>query len=888
MVGFFNGMENNTGNYKDYIFTHLLPYVNKPGRYIGNEVNIVRKNPDDVDIRIALVFPDVYEVGMSYQGYAILYHILNRLKGVYAERAFAPWPDMEAAMREKDVPLYTLETFTPVDRFDVVGFTFQYEMHFTTILNLLDLSGVPLESRQRTRLPLVLGGGPSGYNPEPLADYFDAMVIGDAEQVVVKIVQHLGELKQLSQPRDQMLRTLARIDGIYVPGFYQPVYDSSGVFSGLQVVQSDAPVKIRAATLDSLAPENYPEKPLVPVVATTHDRVSLEIARGCSRGCRFCNAGIVYRPVRERPVDDLVRQAVQNVQATGFSEVSLVSLSTSDYSQLDVLLDSLTGLLSERMVNLSFPSLRPERFTRNMARYARSVRKSGITLAPEAGTQRLRSVINKTTTEADLIKAVTVAFEEGWNLVKLYFMIGLPTETMEDIAGIVNLVSTVSSIAKKYKGKRINVSVSPFVPKPFTPFQWVAQDSITTLKERMDHLCSSIKQRNVKLSWRNADVAAVEGLLARGDRRLGAVVRTAWQAGANLEGWSEFFQYDRWMTALKDSGLSFDTFLAERHPDAPLPWDHIKKGVTKKFLIKEYRHSVDPTVTLDCKTHGCHSCGLSGHPVCRKIVKGRLDFSPETAKDPKPDYRYGRSKVPIPENGEHQPYSIARIRYSRDENVRFLSHLDMIRIFELAMRRADVPVAYTQGFNPKPKVSYGPSLATGHTSDAEYMDIYFRGTQDCDFVDNLTKELPYGIDIKECFVFMKKLQSLVSLINVADYKVKLPAKVSGPQIREIIDRDSIIVQKAKKGGVSKSVDIRPFIESIKLKESGLFVRTKMDNGRTVRVEKILNLLYPAKPALVNAAGIHRAGLWVRCDGVLKTPMDIDRISTVAGMCPLEK
>ncbi len=852
---------------KETLFNHILPRVLKPGRYVGNEVNMVRKSPEDMDVRVALVFPDVYEVGMSYLGFPILYTVLNQMDRVYAERVYAPWVDLEEEMRQWGVPLFSLETHSAVSDFDVLGFTMQYELHFTTILNLIDLAGMPLKASAREGLPLIIAGGPSSFNPEPMADFFDAIVLGDGETVVRDVVEIVAEAKKQDQNREEMLQLLAGVTGVYVPGFYRPLMTAAGDFAGLVPEHPRAPKSIRARIIDELTSDSYPNQPLVPIISTTHDRVSLEIARGCSRGCRFCNAGMLYRPVRERTVSGVVTLAKESINATGYDEISLLSLSTSDYSDLRALLTELRRAFQDDMVNLSFPSLRAENFTPEVAGFAKGVRKSGLTLAPEAGSERLRRVINKTTTDADVLRAVDLAYREGWRLVKLYFMIGHPTETEKDLMGIVDLVGRISDLARLHRGCRVNVSISPFVPKAMTPFQWVRQDTMDTTQAKLELLRRHLRQRNVKLSWREPEVAAVEGMLARGDRRLGAVIESVWQHGARFEGWREFFDFSQWKDALAENDLSLDSYLQPRSIDHCLPWDHIDKGISRSFLEKEYQRALDETITEDCRLSRCHGCGLASCPACQKQIQQQTQsFKLVPESDTKP--------LKVPENNP-DPVQV-RLQYRRGNAVRFYSHLDMMRLFQRALRRANIPLVYSEGYNPHPRISFGPALSTGFMSEAEYLDLTtFQGAEKT-LLDKLQRELPMELELLGQRVLFRRSESLSQQVNFTRYRVEIVEPFDTAQFEMrcfgILQQKELFVERQKKNKIKK-VDIRPFIDDIKPMETGFELSAHIQDGKTVRVDELLDQLFPGQTVLRQTALVTRMGIWRKYGEYTLSPMD---------------
>ncbi len=603
----------------------ILSSVQKPTRYIGNEWNSVHKNLNDIRVRFAFSFPDVYDVGMSHLGMKILYHMLNERDDVYCERVFAPWVDMEEKMRENNIPLFALETGDPVSDFDFIGFTLQYEMSYSNVLNMLNLGGIPMLAEDRNENhPFICAGGPCAYNPEPLADIIDFFIMGEGEEVLNEVIDAYLKWKDKGAPRQTFLETISQIEGVYVPQFYDVIYNNDETIKEIKPKDKKYPTRIRKRIVEDLDNSYFPDEIIVPFMDIVHDRITLEVFRGCTRGCRFCQAGMIYRPIREKTPEKLVESAKKLQKSTGYEEISLCSLSTSDYSNLKDLTEGLLKVTEDNNVNLTLPSLRVDSFSLELLQKVQKVRKSGLTFAPEAGTQRLRDVINKGVNEQDLINSVTLAFENGWNNVKLYFMIGLPTETLEDIEGIGVLADKVIGVyfnipKEKRSGRMgITVSTSSFVPKAFTPFQWQRQNSIDEIIEKQKYLRGRLHNKKIKYNWHDPETSFLEGVFARGDRRLGKVLIEAQKKGCRFDGWEEHFSFERWMEVFKSCSLDPDFYTArKREYDEVLPWDHIDVGVNKKYLINEAKKAVAGETTRDCRGD-CTGCGVQtlGGGIC--------------------------------------------------------------------------------------------------------------------------------------------------------------------------------------------------------------------------------------------------------------------------------
>jgi radical SAM family uncharacterized protein/radical SAM-linked protein len=726
----------------------LLPLVRKPSRYCGNEFNAPVKKWQDVSVRYLLAFPDMYEIGMSHQGLQILYHIINKRSDLLAERVYAPDTDLEDLLRQTKTPLFSLESrHQPLD-FDVLAFTLPYELCYSNILTILDLAGMPFYSKNRNEAhPIVLGGGPGAFHPEPVADFFDAILLGDGEEAIVEISDFLVTAKKQGATRQEVLAGLSAIEGIYVPCFFEPQYDAAHAFKGMKPLKAGYE-KVRRRILAELTNDPAPD-PLVPFNKIVHDRLGIELARGCTRGCRFCQAGMIYRPVRERTPEQVLRLAKEGIGASGFEELALLSLSTGDYSCLGPLLVKLMDTFAKRRVSVSMPSMRVGTLTPAIMEQIKRVRKTGFTVAPEAGTDRLREVINKGITEEDLLATCASAFGLGWKVIKFYFMFGLPTETQADLAAIPEL-ALKGLRAGSGPGRKITVSAATFVPKPHTPFQWEPQLNVDEGFARIDFLKAKLRDNGLHLRWGDPRQSFLEGVFARGDRRLSALIIEAWQRGARFDAWNDHLRLDTWRQAAAALSLDLDSYLGRRDMDAPLPWNHLDCGVDPDFIKAEYTKALEGAYTPDCRVHGCQKCGL-------------CDFKtvfPRTCKD-KPDWSAVGDEEEAGADGEgHFHY---RLDYSRLGRSRLLSHLELLQVFFRAFNRAGLPLHYSKGFNPSPKVSFSPALPLGTESKAEYLFVELRALIKAkEWLDAINRELPEGLRVHE--------------LSQADSK-KIPAKV---------------------------------------------------------------------------------------------------------------
>ena len=591
--------------------------VQKPARYAGGEMGSVMKNKDEVDLRFAFCFPDLYEVGMSHLGMKILYSLINDQPGMWCERVFAPDTDFEAILRREGIPLYGLESFDPIREFDVIGFTLQYEMCYTTVLNMLDLAGLPVRSADRGDLwPLVIGGGPCACNPEPIADFFDLFQLGEGEELMLEMLALCRRAKEEGMTKPQFLRLAAQIPGIYVPSLYDPKYNSDGTIQEV-VPKEGAPARVQKRIVKDISKMFFPDDFVVPFTEIVHDRAMVEVLRGCLRGCRFCQAGYIYRPFREKDPAVLDTQARALCGATGYEEVSLTSLSTSDHSRLEGLMERLLPWTTEKKVNIALPSLRVDNFSPRLLEMIQKVRRSGLTFAPEAGSQRLRDAINKNVTEEEVLVTARTAFEGGCTSMKLYFMMGLPTEIMEDMDAIITLAQKVVDLyyslpgKPKGRGVQVTISVACFVPKPHTPFQFEPQDTLEAFRAKQRHLLETVTSKKIRVNYHDASTSRIEAILARGDRRLSQVVETVWREGGNLEGWDEHFSVERWNAAMEKAGLWGDFYACRRRPyDEVLPWDHLDYGLTKEFFVRENKKAWESQTTENCRRR-CSGCGAN-------------------------------------------------------------------------------------------------------------------------------------------------------------------------------------------------------------------------------------------------------------------------------------
>ncbi|TAN43986.1 MAG: TIGR03960 family B12-binding radical SAM protein [Nitrospirae bacterium] len=782
----------------------------KPSRYINSEINSIRKS-GEAGLKFGLCFPDMYEVGMSHLGLRILYMIINGLPYAAAERFFAPWPDLEEHLKNSNTPLSSLESGDPLERFDIAGFSLQYELSYTTVLNMLHLGGVPVRSEERLNskkhYPLIVAGGPCTVNPAPMSPFIDAFLIGDGEDAVVELCETVLDWKRGGdRDRGSLLEMVAKIEGFYVPSLHK----------------ENARIKRRFVSDLDAAP--YPLTPVVPFTSIVHDRVTIEVSRGCSMGCRFCQAGMIYRPLRERSPERVIEIAEQSLKNTGHDEISFTSLSAGDYPHLLPVIKECNRRFADSRIALSLPSLRVAAVNRDVLREIRSIRKTGFTMAPEAATDRLRNVINKDFTEADYENALKALFEEGWLTLKMYFMIGLPTERDEDIEAIQQMAMKALKTAKSQTGKFVNISVtvSPFVPKPHTPFQWYGQAALEDIGQKLSFLRNSFGKKKLKYKGHDEKASMLEAVFARGDAKLGDLIEKAWGLGCKLDGWSEFFDFGKWTGAMEKTGIDGGLYACRSFAEKDaLPWDVIDTGIKKDFLYGEYERAVLSEKTPDCKK-SCSGCGLKCMPEGKTSGK---TFEPAFLK--------------VEKKQTVSPKIRVRARFAKTGRMRHLSHLELVTVMLRALRRVDIMPDFSQGFHPSPKVSFCPPLSVGVAGEREYFDMEVFTPFDIQFsMKKLNHTLPEGIFIEDMANIPFNAPSLTKFISKYEYRIAdlEVADFSDPKFNCPIEK--LIVQRD-----GKDADIAPCIERL-TKESGAFLLLLKDSETLkVRIGEIVQALF---------------------------------------------
>ncbi len=801
----------------------LLPLFSRPSHNLGTEINSVHKDLDTVRVHVALAFPDLYEVGMSYLGQKILYEAANAHQEFYAERVFAPTEDVAAVLRRHDAPLSTLESDTPLVALDGVLFSLTHELCYTNVLYMLDLGGIPLRASVRgAGHPLVIAGGGCTFNAEPLAPFLDVMVLGDGEEILPEMLAVMGRAKDEGWSRAALLSALSALAGVYVPSFFPP--------HGAMAQGHAEGGKVEKRLVLDMNRVPFPSRQVVPFGKPVHDRFSVEIARGCTRGCRFCQAGMIYRPVRERSVEVLAEIIGQGLAETGSEELSFLSLSTGDFSALESLFLASYARCRQEQVSISLPSLRVGSVSENLMVLMSRIRHTGLTLAPEAGTQRLRDVINKGVTEAELLEHTAMAFRLGWQQVKLYFMIGLPTETSEDLDGILDLCLKVAATAGKgAKRLQITAAVSPFVPKPHTPFQWERQIPMAEIEERIGHLRDIFRpHRRLKLKWHHSHMTFLEGVFSRGDRRLAPALETAYAKGALFTSWSDHLHLEPWLQAFAENNIDPQDYLAERDPDMPLPWDHLGSGVSRRFLLAERRRALDAAVTEDCRYAACRNCGvcnLEGRiSELRLQAAGQL-VTPVLNQPSRDQASPGRvEEFPVPRNTDlHQRAQRFRVWYAKLGPAIYLSQLELQRIFERACRRAMLPLAFSSGFHPAPMISFARALPVGVGSICEWVDFFVREPVHLDSLSaKLGAELPQGMRVVRVDELPCQRRAPISVRE--EFVVSIAASGDrerfAARLEAFMQAGQWIVSKQSKKGEPGDVDVRPLVGRVKGREDG--------------------------------------------------------------------
>ena len=842
---------------RDQLELELLPRVEKPAQYAGGELNSLVKPWDEAPARMAFAFPDSYEIGMSHLGLRLLYEAINNGSPHLLERVFMPLPDMQQELRRAGLPLFTLESRHELRDFDVVGFTLQYELSFTNILAMLDLAGIPLLAEQRLPDdPIIAAGGPCAYNAEPLADIVDLVFLGEGEELDREFLDLVAHGRQAGWSREELLRQAVSIPGVYVPRFYQAEYDEAGRFCRLTLT-ADAPPQtpliIKKRILSDLDAAPYPERPLLPNIRPVHDRIMLELMRGCTHGCRFCQAGMIYRPRREKSPELLRQQAAAQCAASGYDDIALLSLSSADYSRIQQLMDSLTADHAASGVGLSLPSLRVDAFSVDLAARTQEVRKTGITLAPEAGSSRLRDVINKGVTEDDILSAATAAFSQGYTHIKLYFMLGLPFESDSDIKAIAALCRKILQLGKQHKPPevkkplRMSLGVSSFIPKCDTPFQWQPQCGEDELRRRQELLKEEIKPlRQVTVNFHDRRGSLLEAAFARGDRRLSRVLLEAYARGCQMDAWSESFRFDRWQEAFAACGLMPDDYALRAYGhDDPLPWEHLSCGVEREWLWRENIRAGQALLTPDCSWEGCSGCG-----VCQGEAQPRL-LSREQG-------RQARSGARLPAAG---PPVRCRLRLAVDWPAAWVSHLDLLGMLERALRRSGLPVAYSQGFNPHMLISWGPAHPVGLAADGEFADVTFNGPPPSGWQQQLAQSLPPGLSLMQGREIAHDEPSLMAAVNFARFLLELPqadpAKLA-EAAEKLLRADSLPWERVSPKG-RKTVDLRPALAELKAEGTTVAAGLYLDRGAAAKMNELARLLAPDSPWRARRTGLFISG-----------------------------